>query len=136
MKRIGYIQGARLQGPVNLGPLGSLDIAGVSNLRGLTIMYAGFITAGTCTFGGPIIASSSLGVAGPSDLNGAVLCHSSLSVAGWATVNGTLTCVGLVFVGARLQAAAYTVGATPGANFAMGAITNLEVIEGLVTQAT
>lgn len=136
MKRIGYISAPRIRGALNLGPLGTIDIAGISNLRGLAIMYAGLITAGTSTFGGPVIASSSLGVAGPSDLNGAVLCHSSFSVAGWATINGLVTCVGEVHVGVRLHAGAFTVGATPGANFAMGAITNLEVIEGLVTQAT
>lgn len=136
MKRIGYIQGARLRGPVNLGPLGTLEIAGISNLRGLAIMYAGFITAGVSTFGGMVIAGAGLSTAGLTTLGGPVVASSSLSVAGWATINGTLTCVGLVFIGARLQAAAYTVGATPGANFAMGAITNLEVIEGLVTQAT
>ena len=81
MKMIGYIQGLRIRGPVNLGPLGTIDVAGVSNLRGLTIMYAGFITAGTSTFGGPVIAGAGLSVAGLCTLGGEVICSSSLAIA-------------------------------------------------------
>lgn len=81
MKRIGYIQGARIRGPVNLGPLGTIDVAGISHLRGMAIMYAGLTTAGVSTFGGIIIAGAGLSVAGLADFGGAVLCHSSLQVA-------------------------------------------------------
>lgn len=98
MKRIGFISAPRIRGPVNLGPLGTLDIAGVSNLRGLAIMYAGFITAGTSTFGGPVIANSSIGVAGTLTTN-QILCNSSLGVAGPTTLNGAVVCVGSLAIG-------------------------------------
>jgi len=104
MKRLGYIQGLRIRGPVSLGPLGSLivaltiDVTGVSHLRGATIMYAGFTTAGTSTFGGPAICNSSLGVAGTLTTN-QILCNSSLGVAGATTLNGAVVCVGSLAIG-------------------------------------
>lgn len=87
MKRIGYISAPRIRGALNLGPLGTIDVAGISHLRGMTIMYAGLTTAGVSTFGGMIIAGAGLSVAGQCDMGGAVLCHSSLQVA----VGGLLT---------------------------------------------
>lgn len=108
MKRIGYIQGTRIRGPVNLGPLGTLDIAGVSNLRGQVIMHVGFSTAGTSTCGGPLVCSSSLGVGGGSNLNGAVLCNSSLGVAGATTLNGAVICSSTLAIGGTLTIPLHT----------------------------
>jgi len=107
MKRIGYIQGLRIRGPVSLGPLGSLvvpltiDVTGVSNLRGLTIMYAGFITAGNSTLGGPTVWSSSFG-GGVTLTTNHILCNSSLGVAGPTTLNGPVVCVGSLAIGGPL----------------------------------
>jgi len=107
MKRIGYIQGLRIRGPVNLGPLGSLivpltiDVTGLSHLRGMSFHYAGLITAGTSTFGGPVICSSSLGVAGTLTTN-QIACNSSLGVAGPTTLNGAVVCVGSLAIGGPL----------------------------------
>lgn len=98
MKRIGYIQGTRIRGPVNLGPLGTIDVALLSHFRGMTFHYAGLITAGVSTFGGPIIASSSLGVAGTLTTN-QIACNSSLGVAGPTTLNGAVVCVGSLAIG-------------------------------------
>lgn len=98
MKRIGYISAPRIRGPLNLGPLGTLEIAGMSNLRGLTLMYAGFITAGSSTLGGPTICSSSFGVAGVLTTQ-QIACNSSLGVAGPTTLNGPVVCIGALNIG-------------------------------------
>jgi len=100
MKRIGYIQGARIRGPVDLGPGGTLNVPGASNLRGLTIMYAGLITAGVSTFGGVIIASAGLSAAGAITLGGPTICSSSFGVAGATTLNGAVICSSTLAVAA------------------------------------
>ena len=107
MKKIGYILGLRIRGPVDLGPLGSLvipltiDVTGISHLHGLVIMYGGFITAGNSTLGGPSICTSSFGVGGPLTTN-QILCNSSLGVAGPTTLNGAVVCVGSLAIGGPL----------------------------------
>lgn len=107
MKRIGYISAPRIRGDLNLGVggnaviPGTLTVNGVEHLYGLAIMYAGLITAGTSTFGGPVIASSSLGVAGTLTTN-IIACNSSLGVAGPTTLNGPVVCIGSLAIGGPL----------------------------------
>ncbi len=92
MKRLGYIQGTRIRGPVNLGPLGTIDVAGASNLRGLVIMFAGLITAGVSTFGGMLIASAGMSVAGLATFGGLLNANAGFSAAGAITLGGPVIC--------------------------------------------
>ena len=107
MKKLGYIQGLRIRGDVSLGGVstltvpGAATILGLCHLYGMSFHYAGLITAGTSTFGGPVICSSSLGVAGTLTTN-QIACNSSLGVAGPTTLNGAVVCVGSLAIGGPL----------------------------------
>jgi len=90
-----------LDGLTSIVLSGTVDVAGISHLRGLAIMYGGFITAGSSTLGGPSICSSSFGVGGTLTTN-QILCNSSLGVAGATTLNGAVVCVGSLAIGGPL----------------------------------
>jgi len=101
MKRIGYILGARIRGPVALGPGGILTIADTTpapnSAAGCGIFAGGIGVAGPSVFGGTIrvqggvILNNTLNVAGQITNSGGVVLNSTLNVAGNATFGAAAT---------------------------------------------
>ena len=87
MKKIGYILGARLRGPVDLGPLGTLAVAGLSTLGSLAV-------TGVSGFGGVLTITDN--TPAPNGLTGSIQTMGGIGVMGQSSFEGAVRIQGIL----------------------------------------